>query len=140
MAAAETLAYGPLAAILVVMAGFSAWVFLHSKRSYLLRWLLVPASLAAALCSAQIYDLRLGFAAPAELPARFVYLGHHIVVKNGEKVAIEVWAQTRETRLYRLPYSKPLEQSLQAGSEKGRKGRGPVVMHRRGKEGEGEQP
>lgn len=129
MWATKALAYGPLVAILVGMAGAAAWVFIHARVSYLLRWVLIPAALVAAFCSAQIYDLRLGYAAPAPLPTKFVYLGHHVVVLNGEKTAVEVWAQTRNTRLYRLPYSRGLETSMDKAQTLTDSGK-TVVVHR----------
>src|SRR5438552_14045296 len=66
----------PLALCLILIAGFGAWVFIHSNRSYLLRWALIPISLVVAVLSSWIYDAGLGYAVAAELPEKFVYLGH----------------------------------------------------------------
>lgn len=134
MAAEHVIEFGPLALCLVLMAGFSAWVFMHSRKSYLLRWTLIPAAVLVAVMSSSMYDARLGYAVVGQLPDKFVYLGHHVVVVNTHKVGIEVWARTRSTRLYRIPYSKAAEQSMEqakAGTQ-----RGPVVMHK-SKKGEG---
>jgi len=138
----DVVTFGPLALGLLLIAGFGAWVFMHSPRSYLLRWLLIPTVFIVAVLSARVYDLRLGYAVPEALPEKFVYLGHHVVIGHGKKVGIEVWAQVGSTRLYRLAYSKPLEEAMEKAKEQG--GKGPVVMHKRGQKrsgsnGEGEE-
>lgn len=123
--------YWPLTFGLVLIAGFGSWVFIHSNRSYLLRWALIPLSLAVAVASAKVYDARLGYAVAAELPKRFVYLGHQVVVEEKHKTGIEVWAQVTENRVYRIPYSKPMEEALDRAREQA-KGGLPVVMNKRG--------
>jgi len=122
--------YWPLAFGLVLIAGFGSWVFIHSDRSYLLRWAMIPLSLAVAAASAKVYDSRLGYAVAAELPKHFVYLGHQVVVEEKHKTGIEVWAQVTENRLYRIPYSKPMEEALEHAREQA-KGGLPVVMDKR---------
>ena len=122
----------PLAFGLLLIAAFGSWVFIHSNRSYLLRWAVIPASLVVAVASAKVYDGRLGYALPSErLPAHFVYLGHHVVMDRARKAAIEVWAGTGDTRLYRVPYSKPMEKTLEQAREQARGGM-PVMVERRG--------
>lgn len=123
--------YWPLAFGLILVAGFGSWVFIHSNRSYLLRWAIIPLSLAVAVASATVYDARLGYAVAAELPKRFVYLGHQVVVEEKHKTGIEVWAQVTENRVYRIPYSKPMEEALDHAREKA-KGGLPVVMNKQG--------
>lgn len=123
-------AYWPLAFGLILVAGFGSWVFIHSNRSYLLRWAIIPLSLLVAVASAKVYDARLGYAVSAELPQRFVYLGHQVVVRDKHKTGIEVWAQVTENRLYRIPYTKPMEQALEQAREQA-KGGLPVVMNKR---------
>jgi hypothetical protein len=122
--------YWPLAFGLLLVAGFGSWVFIHSNRSYLLRWAMIPLSLAVAVASAKVYDTRLGYAVAAELPKRFVYLGHQVVVEDKHKTGIEVWAQVTENRVYRIPYSKPMEEALELAREQA-KGGLPVVMSKR---------
>lgn len=122
--------YWPLALGLILIAGFGSWVFIHADRSYLLRWALIPVSLVVAVASAKIYDARLGYAVAADLPPRFVYLGHQVVLERKHKAGIEVWAQAARTRLYRIPYSKPMEQALERAREQSKSGL-PVVMNRR---------
>lgn len=122
--------YWPLAFGLVLVAGFGSWVFIHSNRSYLLRWAIIPLSLAVAMASAKVYDARLGYAVAAELPKRFVYLGHQVVVEERHKTGIEVWAQVTENRVYRIPYTKPMEEALERAREQA-KGGLPVVMKKR---------
>ena len=121
--------YWPLAFGLVLVAGFGSWVFIHSNRSYLMRWAMIPLSLAVAVASAKVYDARLGYAVAAELPKRFVYLGHQVVVEEKHKTGIEVWAQVSENRVYRIPYSKPMEEALEHAREQA-KGGLPVVMNK----------
>lgn len=122
--------YWPLAFGLLLVAGFGSWVFIHSNRSYLLRWAIIPLSLAVAVASTAVYDARLGYAVAAELPRRFVYLGHQVVVQEKHKAGIEVWAQVTQNRVYRIPYSKPMEEALERAREQA-KGGLPVVMSRR---------
>jgi hypothetical protein len=124
--------YWPLAIGLVLVAAFGSWVFIHSSRSYLLRWAIIPLSLAVAVASAKMYDARLGYAVAHELPPRFVYLGHQVVIEEMRKTGIEVWAQESGTRLYRIPYSKPMEQALDHARDQA-KGGLPVMMQKRAK-------
>lgn len=133
-------AYWPLALGLLLVAGFGSWVFMHSNRSYLLRWAIIPVSLVVAVASAKVYDARLGYAVAASLPPKFVYLGHQVVVERMHKAGIEVWAQAARTRLYRIPYSKPMEEALDRAREQAKSGL-PVMMQRRGtaRRGEGAQ-
>ena len=123
----------PLALGLILIAGFGAWVFIHSNRSYLLRWALIPVALVVAVVSARIYDAGLGYAVAAALPDKFVYLGHQVVVEKKRKAGIDVWAQTGNTRLYRIPYSKPAEQAMDQAREQAKGGQ-PVVMQKRAAE------
>ena len=123
----------PLALCLILIAEFGAWVFIHSNRSYLLRWALIPISLVVAVLSSWIYDAGLGYAVAAELPDKFVYLGHQVVVEKKHKAGIDVWAQTANTRLYRIPYSKPAEQAMDQAREQAKGGQ-PVVMQKRAAE------
>ncbi len=121
--------YWPLAFGLLLIAAFGSWVFIHSHRSYLLRWALIPVSLLVAVASAKVYDARLGYAVAMQLPPEFVYLGHQVVVEQKHKAGIEVWTQSARTRLYRIPYSKPMEQALERAHEQAKSGL-PVVMRR----------
>ncbi|HWZ74029.1 MAG TPA: hypothetical protein VN326_21435 [Casimicrobiaceae bacterium] len=59
---AET--HWPLALGLMLIAGFGSWVFIHSNRSYLLRWAIIPVSVIVAVLSARLYDVRLGYTVP----------------------------------------------------------------------------
>lgn len=122
----------PLAVMLVLLAAFGSWVFMHSNRSYLLRWAMIPLSLAVAVASAKVYDVRLGYAVAGDLPEKFVYLGHHVVVEENRKAGIEVWAQSARTRLYRIAYSKPMEKALERAQEQSHSGL-PVVMQQKPK-------
>jgi hypothetical protein len=121
--------YWPLAVGLFFIAGLSGWVFIHSNRSYLLRWALIPLSLVVATASARLYDARLGYAVPAQLPEKFVYLGHQVIVADDRKSAIEVWTHTVGNRVYRIPYSKPLEESMDRARAQAASGQ-PVLMRR----------
>jgi hypothetical protein len=133
--------YWPLALGLILIAGFGAWVFIHSNRSYLLRWAVIPAALIVAVVSAKLYDARLGYAVAADLPDKFVYLAHSVVIEQNHKSGIEVWARTSATRLYRIPYSRTAEQAMDQAREQSQGGQ-PVVMQKRpkpdGSEGSGE--
>ena len=122
--------YWPLSFTLILMAGFGAWVFIHSNRSYLLRWVIVPLSLCVSVVSAKVYDAALGYAIQDELPPKFLYLGHHVVVEQNHKTAIEVWTKSGKTRLYRITYSKSAEGAMDAAREQAKSGQ-PVLMERR---------
>jgi len=123
----------PLAFGLILVAAFGTWVFIHSNRSYLLRWAMIPVSLTVAVASAHVYDARLGYAMPIEqLPAKFVYIAHQVVIERSHKTGIEVWARTDGTRLYRIPYTKGMEKSMDEAREQG-KGGSPVMMRERAK-------
>lgn len=125
--------YWPLAFGLILVATFGTWVFIHSNRSYLLRWAMIPLSLTVAVASARVYDARLGYAMPIEqLPAKFVYIAHQVVIERAHKTGIEVWARTDGTRLYRVPYTKGMEKSMDEAREQG-KGGSPVMMRERAK-------
>jgi hypothetical protein len=127
--------YWPLALGLVLVAGLSGWVFIHSNRSYLLRWALIPLALVVATASARMYDAGLGYAVPGKLPDKFLYLGHQVVIANNRKTGIEVWVRTAGTRLYRIPYSKPAEEAMDRAREQARDGQ-PVLMRRMSGAGE----
>lgn len=129
--------YWPLGLGLILIAGFGSWVFIHSNKSYLLRWAMIPLSLAVAVASARMYDAGLGYAVAAELPPKFVYLGHQVVIERMHKAGIEVWTQAARTRLYRIPYSKPMEQALERARQQAKSGM-PVVMQRRRERQEGD--
>ena len=122
--------YWPLAFGLVLIAGFGAWVFIHSNRSYLLRWVMIPLALGVSVVSAKVYDARLGYAVSAELPVKFVYLGHQVIVERNRKTGIEVWAKSAGTRLYRIAYSRSAEGAMDVAREQAKAGQ-PVVMQRR---------
>jgi len=128
--------YWPLSFALILMAAFGAWVFIHSNRSYLLRWVIVPLSLCVSVVSAKVYDAALGYAMQGELPAKFLYLGHHVVVEKNHKTAIEVWTKAGKTRLYRIAYSKATEGAMDAAREQAKSGQ-PVLMQRH--EGAGQE-
>jgi hypothetical protein len=119
----------PLLVGLVLIAGFGSWVFIHSNRSYLLRWAVIPLSLVVAVASAKMYDARLGYAVAQQLPEKFVYLGHQVVVEQKHKAGIEVWVRVAETRLYRIPYTRPMEEALDHAREQSKAGL-PVVMRK----------
>jgi hypothetical protein len=119
-----------LALGLMLIAGFGSWVFIHSNRSYLLRWAIIPVSVIVAVLSARLYDVRLGYAVPADLPPKFMYLGHRVIVEKKRKTGIEVWVQTASTRLYRIPYSKPVEEAMDKAREQAKGGQ-PVLMRKR---------
>jgi len=72
----------------------------------------------------------LGYALQGELPAKFLYLGHHVVVEQNHKAAIEVWTKAGKTRLYRIAYSKSAESAMDNAREQAKTGQ-PVLMERR---------
>jgi hypothetical protein len=80
--------------------------------------------------SAKVYDAALGYALQGDLPAKFLYLGHQVVVEQNHKTAIEVWTKAGKTRLYRIIYSKEIESAMDAARERAKTGQ-PVMMERR---------
>jgi len=91
---------------------------------------MIPLALGVSVVSAKVYDARLGYAVSAELPVKFVYLGHQVIVERNRKTGIEVWAKSAGTRLYRVAYSRSAEGAMDVAREQAKAGQ-PVVMQRR---------
>ncbi len=114
----------PLLPIILITLGVVAtavWVFLQSKASPVIKFILVPATILGSLFVPLFVHGMLGFSVKLQLPKEVNVIAHKVVVIANRKERIEVWAATKESsRLYNLPYSKKLEEALQEAAE-GRK-------------------
>ncbi len=125
--------YSPIIVLLTLLVSFSTYVFIQAPRKYLLKWLLIPTSLVVGVFAVFLFSMSAGYAMPTTLPDQFTLLGSHVVVSGKKKDAIEVWGLTDKSRLYRIPYSKQMEQALREAKEKG-KGGGRVDLKKQGTE------
>lgn len=125
----------PIILILLAWSALASFVFIRSPARYLMRWMLIPGSLLAAVVFGYFCSLSLGYAVPLEPPAEFDFLGYNVVVRDNQKVAIEIWVDGWRTRLYRIPYSKQAEEAMKEAAKKGQGGG--VVHMERDEQGEG---
>ena len=66
----------------------------------------------------------MGFSVFVELPEKFTVISHNVIVENGEKKYVEVWLRANaETRLYKLHFSKELEEQLEESGKGAKKGK-----------------
>ena len=120
----------PLICTAAVLSVLVAWVFLRTPIHYWLKVVLLPAILLLWLVLIGSGNAVLGYAYPGRLPDKFTLIAYNVVITGQHKQAIEVWVDGSTTRLYVVPYSKPLEQALEQGMRKG-KGGGAVDMVRK---------
>jgi hypothetical protein len=127
----------PLLPIILVTLGVTAtavWVFLQSGARPVIKFILVPSTIAGALFVPLLVHGLLGFSVKAELPKDVTVMAHKVVVVANRKERIEIWGLTREvSRLYNVPYSKPLEEALQEAAEGRKNGMKSSLKH--GKKG-----
>ncbi len=121
--------YAPIL-ILAIWSALASYVFIRSPKSYLTRWVMIPASLVAAVLYGYANWASFGYAVPLGLPDQFTFLGYNTVIVANKKTSIEVWVEAQRTRLYVIPYSKEAEKALKDAAEK-KKGGGVVQMKRR---------
>ena len=126
----------PLVIAVTLLTGFAAWVYLQAPGRYWVKTLLIPLSLLVWFAVMGLANTLLGYAYPSSLPDRFVLLSYNIVVKNNTKVAIEVWTDGPHSRLYSVPYTKPLDEALAGATKKGKNG-GIVEMKKAQRNGNG---
>lgn len=95
--------------------------FIHSKAPAIVRGVAVPLALVLTICSTMAFISILGYSVIAELPAKFTVLGHRTLIVNGKKRDIEIWVRVdKNSRLYKIPFSKDMEKALEKAAE-GRK-------------------
>lgn len=117
----------PVVLLVTLITGSSMYVYLQVPRHYYLKLVLIPVSLVCGVLVVGIVAFSLGYAYPSKLPEQFVYLGHHVLIDHGKKQGIEVWVGGSRTRLYVIPWSKPMEEALDKAGSKGKAG-GKVTM------------
>ena len=114
----------PLLPIILITLGVTAtavWVFLQSKASPVIKFILVPATILGSLFVPLLVHGMLGFSVKRPLPEDATILAHKVIVIGNRKERVEVWGATKDSsRLYSLPYSAKLEEALQEAAE-GRK-------------------
>jgi hypothetical protein len=128
-----------LVPILLLMAGIFAtttvFVFLRSDARPTVKFMLVPASLLAAVLVPMLFVLLMGYSVPLPPPDSFVLIGHKTIIVENKKKFIELWTYergTNATRLYQTPWSKELEELLNEAA-KGKSQGLEAHLKRRGK-------
>jgi hypothetical protein len=116
----------PLTIYIGLSAIFFSYLLIRTKMNFFVKLLAIPLLVFGSLFAFKFLDSSLGYAYPAEIPAKFIVLGFEVVETKHEK-NIELWMRTdsTKTRLYKLPYSKALEEKLMEGEE--RSGGRPLV-------------
>jgi hypothetical protein len=123
----------PVVAGLLAFAAFTLHVYAHTDRLYRLKLALIPALLAVAALSFTWFGAKLGYGYPAALPERFEYVAHRLILQNDRKAWLDVLVVSRkplerDARLHRVPWSKPLEDSLKEAQRMQGKGGGWIEM------------
>lgn len=132
----DTMALLPIIAFIALVSAYAAWLVIHAPARYWIKWLLIPATLSMWFAVWPLASTILGFAYAHRLPAKFTLLSYVVVVEDGRKTAIEVWAAGERSRLYSVPYTKPMADALATAAKKGGAG-GRVVMERKKRNGQG---
>lgn len=123
----------PLWLLEMMVLAFSVYVFLQVPQKYRLKLIMIPLAFLVSLASIFVFDAMLGYAYPSQLPEKFVLMGYNVIMKDNKKHSIEVWTRKKSTRLYVVPYSKPLEEALKEAGKKAQGGN-PVEMNKKKKE------
>lgn len=123
----------PILGVQLLAALAALFVFIHSSGRGVIRMLVVPLALTALFAAPVFFVHVMGYAVDWPLPREFSFLAYRAVVQGGVKKHLEVWVKDGSaTRLYRTPYSKPMEQMLQDAA-KGAKGGKQARITRKGK-------
>ena len=97
----------------LLLVAFAVYVFIRTPKQYYLKWALIPTALSTAIFSFILFGNILGSSYPSEkMPDNFVFLSYITVIQQDKPVALEIWVKANPTRLYRVPYSKKLEEQL----------------------------
>jgi len=132
--------FWPLVVAMLGLVAFTLYVFSHSERLYRLKLALIPALLGVAAFSFPWFGTRLGYAYPEGLPASFEYVAHRTIVQDRRKAWIDILVVSRkplesDTRLHRVPWSRPLEEALKQ-AQRMQPGGGWIEMDRAQREGD----
>lgn len=119
--------------VLLLWGALASYVFIKSPTEYLVRWVMIPASLVAAVAFGFFVWMAFGYAVQMQLPDEFDFLGYHTVIEGNKKTAIEIWIEAERTRLYVIPYSKDAEEKLKKAAAEKRAGN-TVRMKRKGQD------
>ncbi len=127
----------PLVLVLVLMMAFAIYVFYSSDRRYRLKLVLGPALILTAYFSFVLVGAHLGYAYPAKLPKKFLYLDHAVVMSTDgtKKEWIDIFLISKDpwsdkTRLQRIPWSKNMEEAAKQ-AQSIRRGGGVASMERK---------
>ena len=122
----------PIAIVVSLTTALILYVFLRTPASSLLKYVLTPAALLAAIFSGYLVIGKLGYAVAIEIPKKAFLLHYNVVFEQNERKRIELWlrdGQGEVTRLHVIPWSKEAEKKLREGVEKAKKG-GALVLRR----------
>ncbi len=126
----------------VAVGGFGvafliAYVLLRTPARDPFKYLLIAALLGGSTFVAGWMAETMGYAVPVELPPKARLLGYNVVLKDSQKVGIEMWLKAGDTRLYVIPYSKEAEKALK--ELKGKQGI-PIIKGKKRGQGQGDKP
>lgn len=125
----------PFVVVLFLWAIATLYVFVKTPNvAAIIKIAVVPLAIAASVLSYQAYEITAGRAKEVvQLPERFIYLGHTLVINEQyRKERIEVWTRReRTTQLYSIAWSSSMEKAMNAAAamKKGSRG-GEVEMNR----------
>lgn len=129
----------PLSVMFLIWCSAMAYIMLQTKTNYYLKFILIPIMFIAGWITPTSVIPILGYAVPKELPKRFEYLGHNVIIENNKKKEIEVWLGGEKTRLIVIPYTKDMEKKMQEGAEKKQQKGARVTMERKDAKETGKQ-
>jgi hypothetical protein len=128
-------------AVIVCLLALSAWLTLRAPISGWWKAAIIPTAFAGSFLVLWLLTFQLGV--PIEVPMvpeRSQLFAHRVMIEQGKKKRIEVWLAEPDaaSRLYSVPYTKPLEKALEA-ARKAREGGQESWLERR-KKGGGQEP
>jgi hypothetical protein len=105
----------------------TTFVFLKSPARTITKFLLVPIAFAASAVVPLFFVLAMGYSVTIPMPEKFYLIAHKTLVVENKKAFIELWIRDEVgTRLYKISYSKEMEQQLERaakGREQGLEGK-----------------
>jgi hypothetical protein len=110
----------PVIVILLSCAAWALFIFIRSNAATTVKVIAVPVIITGSFVVVFLLTQWLGRSVPLPLPDEINVIAHQTLVKNSKKTSIEIWVKEKDnTRLYIIPYSKPMEGALNE-AEKGR--------------------
>ena len=120
---------------IVGLTAFTAYVYIKTPDRYGLKFAAIPLAFIVAFFSFNIFLGSIGISYPHQLPETFEYLDSRLIAKDGKKNSFEVWVnEGAHSRLYLIPYSKNMEEQLNAAKARKLKG-GRVIFSKKKPDG-----